>query len=151
MCFIHTPPACVSQWLRRLCRTSINYLNLFSGGKERCLLRAMTDDADEIHFDQCRDARVLPRLTRIICYPELQTSPVKDACAFIVSRAVILTPGLFSESIHHWGREAVQSFPAQPFCRAPSGSGPPAVPGRGLDPVQVQGAGRASETQRHLQ
>lgn len=111
----------------------------------------MTDDADEIKFDQRRDAHMLPRLTRIICYPELPTSPVKDVCTCILSRAVILTLGLFSESFHHWGREAVQSFPAQPFCRAPSGSGPPAVPGRGLDPVQVQGAGRASETQGHLQ
>lgn len=66
-------------------------------------------------------------------------------------RAVILTLGLFSESFHHRGGEAVQSFPAHPFCRAPSGSGPPAVSGRGLDPVQVQGAGRASETQGQLQ
>lgn len=66
------------------CRTSINYLNLFSGGKERFLLRAMTDDADEIKFDQRRDAHMLLSLTRIVCYPELQTSPVKDASASIL-------------------------------------------------------------------
>lgn len=77
-------PACVSPWLRRLCGTSINYLNLFSRGKERFLLRAMTDDADEIKFDQRRDAHMLLSLTRIICYPELQTSPVKDASASIL-------------------------------------------------------------------
>lgn len=42
-------------------QTSINYLNLFSGGKERFLLRAMTDDADEIKFDQRRDVHMLLR------------------------------------------------------------------------------------------
>lgn len=146
---LYSTSLAISLRIRGLYRTSINYLNLFSGGKEEFLLRAMTDDADEIKVDQLRDAHMLLRLIGIICYPELQRSPVKVACTCILSRAGTL--GLFSESFHHWGREAVQSFPAQPFCRAPSGFGPPTVPGRGLDPVQVQSAGRASETQGHLQ
>lgn len=132
-------------------RTSINYLNWLSGGKEWFPLRAVSDDVDEMKFDKCRDAQTLQKLTRIVCYPDLQTSPVKDVCIFIFSRAVVLTVGLFSESFHHWGREAVQSFPAHPLCRAPSGPGPPAVPGRGLDPVQGEGVGRGPETQRQLQ
>lgn len=89
----------------------------------------MSDDVDEIKFDKCVDARTLLRLTRIVCYPDLQASSVRDVCIFILSRAVVLTMRLFSESFHHWGREAVQSFPTQPFSRAPSGPGSPAVPG----------------------
>lgn len=116
-------------------------------GKEWFPLRAVSDDVDEMKFDKLRDAQTLQKLTRIVCYPDLQTSPVKDVC----SSALVLTVGLFSESFHHWGREAVQSFPAHPLCRAPSGPGPQAVPGRGLDPVQGEGVGRGPETQRQLQ
>lgn len=132
-------------------RTSINYLNLLCGGKIWFPLRAMSDDVDEIKFDKCRDARTLLRLTRIVCYPDLRASSVKDVCIFILSRAVVLTMRLFSESFHHWGREAVQSFPTQPFSRTPSVPGSPAVPGWGLDPVQGEGAWRATETQGPLQ
>lgn len=47
----------------------------------------MSDDVDEIKFDKLRDAQTLLKLTRIVCYPDLQTSPVKDVC----SSAVVLT------------------------------------------------------------
>lgn len=63
-------------------RTSINYLNLLCGGKIWFPLRAMSDDVDEIKFDKCRDARTLLRLTRIVCYPDLRASSVKDVCIF---------------------------------------------------------------------
>lgn len=89
----------------------------------------MSDDVDEIKIDKCRDARTLLRLTRIVFYPDLQASSVKDMCIFILSGPVVLTMCLFSESFHHWGREAVQSFPTQPFSRTPSGPGSPADPG----------------------
>lgn len=56
-----------------------------------------------------------------------------------------------SEPLHHRGGEAVQPFPPQPLCRAPSGSGHPAVPGRRLDPVQGAGLRGATETERPLQ
>lgn len=120
-------------------------------GKKWLPLRAVSDDVDAMNFDKRRDAQTLQKLTRIVCYPDLQTSPEKDVCIFIFGRAVVLTVGLFSESFHHWGREAIQSFPAHPLCRAPPGPGPAAVPGRGLDPVQGEGVGRGPETQRQLQ
>lgn len=63
----------------------------------------------------------------------------------------VLTCSLFPVSLHDWRREAVQSFPAQPLCRAPPGSGCPAIPGRRLDPVQGKGAGGTAKTQRPLQ
>lgn len=68
-----------------------------------------------------------------------------------ILKSFFLTCTSFAESLYYQGREAVQSFPAQPLRWAPSGPRPPAVPGRGLDPVQGSGAGGAAETQRPLQ
>ena len=68
-------------------------------------------------------------------------------CTSILMRVVFL----FSVSLHYRGGEAVQPLPAQPLPWSPSGPGPPAAPGRGLDPVQGSGSGGAAETQRPLQ
>lgn len=75
----------------------------------------------------------------------------RDLCTSIFEEGCFLTCTSFSESFHYRGREAVQSFPAQPCCGAPSGAGPPAVPGRRLDPVSGSGSGGAAKTQRSLQ
>lgn len=76
----------------------------------------------------------------------------RDSCASILRRAAFWNAFFFfSESFHYWGREAVQSFPAQQHSRAPSGPGPPAVPGWRLDSVQGSGTGGAAKTQRPLQ
>lgn len=68
----------------------------------------------------------------------------------LLTRSVFLSR-LRTEPLHYWGREAVQSFSAQPLCRAPSGPGPPAAPRWGLDPVQGPGTGGTKEAERSLQ
>lgn len=98
------------------------------------------------------------KLAGITCYPHfcsanewMACESLRPLCTSNLRRSAFWHSLSFSESLHDRRGKAVQSFPAQPLCRAPSGPGPPAVPGRRLDPVQGSGAGGAAKTQRPLQ